>query len=403
VFPDVTRTDICDQSYVRGIKQPRFNDKVAALANYGVSIHDREFFQVDHLIPLSLGGTNEMKNLWPQQYAGSRGAAAKDQLEGQLRGLVCSGTLTLKAAQRAIAGNWWTAYDRYMGLPIDPGAAGFESGTAGNAVNSAGGTLTNSGTWTLSAHNIYSGNTTIGGGTLALAGAGSINNSPTIDVQSGAVFDVSAVSGGYALGASQNLRGIGSVVGNVTANGSVTPGETGIGTLTFSSSLVLAGTTTMEINRDTAPNTDLLAANSLTYGGSLVVNNIGSNPQAGDIFDLFDWTTRSGSFSSITLPALDPGLSWDTSNLSVNGTISVSSGSGINTGRTNLTFFVSGSTLDISWPADHTGWRLQSQTNPVTVGLRSNWFDVPGSTLVNSVTNPINPANGSVFYRMVYP
>jgi autotransporter-associated beta strand protein len=262
---------------------------------------------------------------------------------------------------------------------------------------------TNSGTWTLSATNVYSGSTTIGGGTLALGIHGSINNSPTIDVQSGSVFDVSAVSGGYTLGASQNLRGIGSVVGNVTANGSVTPGETGIGTLTFSGSLVLAGTTTMEINRDTSPNTDLIVANSLTYGGSLVVNNIGSNPQAGDIFDLFDWTTRSGSFGSITLPTLDPGLSWDTSNLSVNGTITVSSGTGVNTGRTNLTFFVSGSTLDISWPADHTGWRLQSQTNPVSVGLRSNWFDIPGSTMTNHVVMPVTPANGSVFYRMVYP
>src|SRR5258705_7527762 len=60
---------------------------------------------------------------------------------------------------------------------------------------------TNSGRWTLSAANIYNGNTTIGGGTLALAGSGSINSSPTIDVQSGAVFDVTAVSGGYVLGA----------------------------------------------------------------------------------------------------------------------------------------------------------------------------------------------------------
>jgi len=138
VFPDVTKVDICDQRYVRGIKQPRFNDKVAAFANYGISIHDRQFFQVDHLIPLALGGTNAMSNLWPQQYAGSRGAAAKDQLEGQLRGLVCSGTLTLKAAQVAIADNWWAAYGRYMGQPINPGSAGYQPGTASAPVTSKG-------------------------------------------------------------------------------------------------------------------------------------------------------------------------------------------------------------------------------------------------------------------------
>jgi hypothetical protein len=59
--------------------------------------------------------------------------------------------------------------------------------------------------------------------------------------------------------------------------------------------------------------------------------------------------------------------------------------------------------LSLSWPVDHTGWRLQVQANPVTVGLRSNWVDVAGSTSVNSITVTISPTNGSVFYRMVYP
>jgi hypothetical protein len=126
VYPDVRQADICDLHYVLGVRQPRFNDKVEAFANYGVSIHDRDFFQVDHLIPVSLGGTNAMTNLWPQPYAGSHGAAAKDLVERQLRGLVCSHKLSLKVAQQAIAKNWWTAYDRYMGLPIDPGSAGLE-------------------------------------------------------------------------------------------------------------------------------------------------------------------------------------------------------------------------------------------------------------------------------------
>jgi hypothetical protein len=128
-YPDVTKADICELHYVLGVRQPRFNDKVEAFANYGVSIHDREFYQVDPLIPVSLGGTNAMKNLWPQAYAGTRGAGAKDKLERQLRGLVCSDKLSLKAAQKAIASNWWTAYGRYMGLPIDPGSAGLDPWT----------------------------------------------------------------------------------------------------------------------------------------------------------------------------------------------------------------------------------------------------------------------------------
>jgi hypothetical protein len=75
----------------------------------------------------------------------------------------------------------------------------------------------------------------------------------------------------------------------------------------------------------------------------------------------------------------------------------------VNTTPTNLTVVVGGGNLNLTWPADHTGWRLQAQTNPVTVGLRSNWFDVPGSTTTNQIVMPLDPANGSVFYRMVYP
>ena len=64
---------------------------------------------------------------------------------------------------------------------------------------------------------------------------------------------------------------------------------------------------------------------------------------------------------------------------------------------------VSGGDLILQWPADHTGWTLQVQTNSLNVGLNTNWSSVAGSALVNSVTNAINPENGAVFYRMVYP
>jgi hypothetical protein len=64
---------------------------------------------------------------------------------------------------------------------------------------------------------------------------------------------------------------------------------------------------------------------------------------------------------------------------------------------------VSGGNLTLSWPADHIGWQLQAQTNTVAVGLSSNWSNVAGSTTVDQMTVPVNPANGTVFYRLVYP
>jgi hypothetical protein len=70
---------------------------------------------------------------------------------------------------------------------------------------------------------------------------------------------------------------------------------------------------------------------------------------------------------------------------------------------TNITFAVTGTnSLQISWPADHIGWTLQVQTNDATTGLGDNWQDVAGSTTTNQMQVPVDPANGAVFYRLVY-
>jgi hypothetical protein len=70
---------------------------------------------------------------------------------------------------------------------------------------------------------------------------------------------------------------------------------------------------------------------------------------------------------------------------------------------TSVTFGVTGTNLNLSWPADHLGWRLLVQTNQVIVGLSTNWFTWPNSTNWTSVTIPILSANPSVFFRLVYP
>ncbi|MBW8865222.1 MAG: autotransporter-associated beta strand repeat-containing protein, partial [Verrucomicrobia bacterium] len=75
----------------------------------------------------------------------------------------------------------------------------------------------------------------------------------------------------------------------------------------------------------------------------------------------------------------------------------------VNTAPTNVVAKVNGGNLELSWPADHVGWRLQVQTNSLAGGLKTNWVDVPNANTVSSVTNAINTANGAVFYRMIYP
>ena len=59
--------------------------------------------------------------------------------------------------------------------------------------------------------------------------------------------------------------------------------------------------------------------------------------------------------------------------------------------------------IQFSWPLDHYGWHLEMQTNPVSVGLSTNWSTVPGSQTTNLFAVPVNTGNGSVFFRLVYP
>jgi hypothetical protein len=70
-------------------------------------------YEVDHLISLELGGSNDLANLWPQPYHGTLNAHDKDHLENQLHALVCAGTVPLAEAQRAIATDWVAAMQRY--------------------------------------------------------------------------------------------------------------------------------------------------------------------------------------------------------------------------------------------------------------------------------------------------
>lgn len=78
----------------------------------------------------------------------------------------------------------------------------------------------------------------------------------------------------------------------------------------------------------------------------------------------------------------------------------------VSTTATNLVASVSASGLSLSWPTDHTGWRLLIQTNRLADGVSLNtndWASVPGSTGTNQTNFTINPAQAAEFYRLVYP
>jgi len=73
--------------------------------------------EVDHLIPLELGGSNDIKNLWPQPEMPKPGYKEKNSLENTLKRLVCNGTMTLADAQHCIASDWVKCWETYYAVP----------------------------------------------------------------------------------------------------------------------------------------------------------------------------------------------------------------------------------------------------------------------------------------------
>jgi hypothetical protein len=112
---DVTAQDVCTPGYAKKVRDVREEMKRAVYREYGIISHGSGDYEIDHLISLELGGSNSIKNLWPESHRTSPwNAQVKDRLEDKLHELVCSGQLDLKTAQQAIASNWIEAYKKYV-------------------------------------------------------------------------------------------------------------------------------------------------------------------------------------------------------------------------------------------------------------------------------------------------
>ncbi len=112
---DVTAADICVPGYSKRVRDVPAAVKRQAYAMYGVKSHEPGEYEIDHLINLSLGGSNSIKNLWPESFRTSPwNAYVKDALEVELHRRVCAGTIDLATAQHAIASNWVIGYRKYV-------------------------------------------------------------------------------------------------------------------------------------------------------------------------------------------------------------------------------------------------------------------------------------------------
>ena len=132
--------------------------------------------------------------------------------------------------------------------------AGAGTYTLPNVISGTATFLLEGGTVELTGANTYTGPTLVFGGTLQLSGASNnIASSSEIVTVPGATFDVSGVTGGFSLGSTQALKGLGTVVGNVTApSGSTIQGGTeyfgGPGELTFTDNLTMQGGSNLNVS-----------------------------------------------------------------------------------------------------------------------------------------------------------
>jgi hypothetical protein len=111
-FPNATVQEICKSGYSSSVRNVPTSEKDQAYAEYGISHHSAGQYEVDHLVSLELGGSNDIANLWPEAASPTPGFHQKDRVENYLHDQVCSGAVSLKDAQNEIATNWLSVYNR---------------------------------------------------------------------------------------------------------------------------------------------------------------------------------------------------------------------------------------------------------------------------------------------------
>ena len=112
IFPNATVEEICTPGYASSVRNVPFSEAEQVYAEYGIYHHYAGQYEDDHLVPLELGGSNDIANLWPEAASPTPGFHQKDEVKNYLHDQMCSGAVSLKDAQTQIATNWLAVYNR---------------------------------------------------------------------------------------------------------------------------------------------------------------------------------------------------------------------------------------------------------------------------------------------------
>jgi len=116
-YSKLTKAVICSASFrtssIRNVPQ---SEKYAVEAEYGMAqrLYGRTL-EIDHIVSLELGGSNDIANLYPERASPAPGYKVKDRLENKLHSLVCSGSMSLQSVRIGISSNWQKLYRKVYG------------------------------------------------------------------------------------------------------------------------------------------------------------------------------------------------------------------------------------------------------------------------------------------------
>jgi hypothetical protein len=116
-YQRLTRSVICSASFHTGaIRDVPQTEKFAVEREYGMTAAYYGYsIEIDHIVPLELGGSNAIGNLFPEPGSGRASYHLKDALENRAKAMVCEGRLSLGAARLGFATNWEALYRRLFG------------------------------------------------------------------------------------------------------------------------------------------------------------------------------------------------------------------------------------------------------------------------------------------------